>query len=109
MYSRATTTVSILRGQSTDEWGDAVDNDTIVASGVLASILEQKTWSSPEVSTQPHNYRYARLRIRSNIEVQTNDRIRDERHNQTWLVTNISPLQNPVVGQDKRIDLMFVG
>jgi hypothetical protein len=109
MYSRATTKVSILRGESTDEWGDPVDNDTIVASGVLASILEQKTWSSPEVSTQPHNYRYARLRIRKNIEVQVNDRIKDERNNQTWLVTNISPLQNPVVGQDLRIDLMFVG
>src|ERR1044072_1574839 len=109
MYSRATTKVSILRGESTDEWGDPVDNDTIVASGVLASILEQKTWSSPEVSTQPHNYRYARLRIRKNIEVQVNDRIKDERNNQTWLVTTISPLQNPVVGQDLRIDLMFVG
>lgn len=109
MYSRATTKVSILRGESTDEWGDPVDNDTVVASGVLASILEQKIWSSPEVSTQPHNYRYARLRIRKNIEVQVNDRIKDERNNQTWLVTNISPLQNPVVGQDLRIDLMFVG
>ena len=99
MYSRATTKVSILRGESTDEWGDPVDNDTIVASGVIASILEQKTWSSPEVSTQPRN----------NIEVLVNDRIKDERNNQTWIITNISPLQNPVVGQDKRIDLMFVG
>lgn len=109
MYSRATTTVTIYRGQSTDDWGDPVDNDTVVASGVLASILEQKIWSSPEVSTQPHNYRYARLRIRRGIDVQTNDRIHDERNNQTWLVTNISQYQNPVVGQDKRIDLMFVG
>jgi hypothetical protein len=109
MYSRATTTISIFRGESTDEWGDPVDNDTIVASGVIASILEKKTWSSPEVSTQPHNYRYARLRIRKTIEVQTNDRIKDERNNETWLITNISSLQNPVVGQDKRIDLMFVG
>ena len=109
MYSRATTKISILRGQSTDDWGDTIDNDTVVASGVLASILEQKIWSSPEVSTQPHNYRYARLRIRKNIEVQVNDRIRDERNNQTWMITNISQYQNPVVGQDKRIDLMFVG
>ena len=109
MYSRATTKVTIYRGQSEDEWGDAVDNDTIVASGVLASILEQKIWSSPEVSTQPHNYRYARLRMRKNINVQTNDRIHDEVNNQTWLITNITNLQNPVVGQDKRIDLMFVG
>lgn len=109
MYSRATTKVTIYRGESTDEWGDPVDNNTIVASGIIASILEQKIWSSPEVSTQPHNFRYARLRIRKNIVVQTNDRVHDERNNQTWLITNISSLQNPVVGQDKRIDLMFVG
>jgi hypothetical protein len=109
MYSRATTKVTIYRGQSEDEWGDDIDNDNIVASGVLASILEQKTWFSPEVSTQPHNYRYARLRVRHGTDVQTNDRIKDERTGQTWLITNISPLQNPVVGQDLRIDLMFVG
>src|SRR5690606_38127035 len=109
MYSRATTKVSILRGQSDDEWGDKNDNDTIVASGVLASTLEQKTWSSPEVSTQPHNYRYARLRVKKGTDVQTNDRIKDERTNDIWLITNISPIQNPVLGQDLRIDLMFVG
>lgn len=109
MYSRATTKVSILRGQSEDEWGDTIDNNTVVASGVLASILEQKTWSSPEVSTQPHNYRYARLRVKKGTDVRTNDRIKDERTNDIWLITNISPIQNPVLGQDLRIDLMFVG
>ncbi len=109
MYSRATTTVSIYRGQSTDDWGDPIDNDTPVASGVLASILEQKIYAQPEVTTQPHNYRYARLRVRKGIDVQTNDRIHDERLNQTWVITNISQYQNPVVGQDNRIDLMFVG
>lgn len=109
MYSRATTTVSILRGQSTDDWGDDIDNDTVAASGVLASILEYKIYSSPEVSTQPHNYRYARLRVKKGTDVRTNDRIKDERLNQTWIITNISPYQNPVVGQDIRIDLMYVG
>lgn len=109
MYSRATTTISIYRGQGVDDWGDVIDNDTIVASGVLASILEQKINSSPEVSTQPHNYRYARLRVKKGTDIQTNDRILDERLNQTWTITNISPYQNPVVGQDLRVDLMFVG
>lgn len=109
MYSRATTKISIYRGQGTDDWGDVIDNDTPVATGVLASILEQKITSSPEVTTQPHNYRYARLRVKKGTDVQTNDRIYDERLGQTWTITNISPLQNPVVGQDTRIDLMFVG
>ena len=109
MYSRATTTISILRGQGTDDWGDVIDNDTVVASGVLASILEQKIYSTSEVTTQPHNYRYARLRVKKGTDVQANDRVYDERLNQTWTITNVSPYQNPVVGQDLRIDLMFVG
>jgi hypothetical protein len=109
MYSRATTKITIYRGQGVDDWGDTIDNDTPAATGVLASILEQKIDSSTEVTTQPHNYRYARLRVKKGTDVQVNDRVFDERLNQTWTITNISPLQNPVVGQDTRIDLMFVG
>lgn len=109
MYSFATTRITIFRGQSEDEWGDTIDNDTPVATGVLASILEQKIFSSTEVTTQPHNYRYARLRVKKGTDIQTNDRIYDERNNETWTITNISKFQNPVLGQDLRVDLMFVG
>lgn len=109
MYSRATTKISVYRGQGVDDWGDAIDNDTPVYTGVLASILEYKTYATSEVTTQPHNYRYARLRVKKGTDIQTNDRIYDERLSQTWTITNISPLQNPVMGQDTRVDLMFVG
>lgn len=109
MYSRATTTITIYRGQGVDDWGDDIDNDTPVATGVLASIMEQKIYSATEVTTQPHNYRYARLRVKKGTDIQKNDRIYDERLNQTWTITNISPYQNPVLGQDLRVDLMFVG
>lgn len=109
MYSRATTTVSIYRGQGVDDFGDVIDNDTPAATGVLASILEQKIYSTSEVTTQPHNYRYARLRVKKGTDVRVNDRIYDEKLNQTWTITNISPLQNSVMAQDTRVDLMFVG
>lgn len=109
MYSRATTTVTIYRGQGTDDWGDIIDNDTPAATGVLASIMEQKIYASTEVTTQPHSYRYARLRVKKGTDIRVNDRIYDERLNQTWTITNISPYQNPVLGQDLRVDLMFVG
>lgn len=109
MYSRATTKISIYRGTGTDDWGDDIALDTPVHTGVLASILEQKIYQTSEVTTQPHNYRYARLRVKNGTDVQKNDRILDERKNETWTILNISPLQNPVLGQDTRIDLMFVG
>ena len=109
MYARATTTISILRGTGTDEWGDAVDNDTVVATGVRAAIAEQKIYAQGEVTTQPRNLRYARMRVTNGTDIQVNDRIKDERLNQTWTITNISPLQNPTVKQDLRVDLMYVG
>jgi hypothetical protein len=110
MYSRATTTITIYRGTTPDDgWGDVIANDTVVASGVLASILETKIYATAPVTTQPHNYRYARLRVKKGTDVRSDDRIHDERLNQTWTITNISPYQNPVIGQDLRIDLQFVG
>lgn len=109
MFARATTKISIFRGQGVDDWGDPTDNDTVVASGIRASIAEQKIYSRGEVTTQPRNLRYARMRVTSGTDIQTNDRIYDERLGQTWTITNISPLQNPAIKQDLRVDLMFVG
>ena len=109
MHARATTTVTILRGTGTDEWGNDIDNDTPVATGVRAAIVEQKIYAQGEVTLQPRNLRYARMRVTWGTDIQVNDRIRDERLSQTWTITNISPLQNPTVKQDLRVDLQFVG
>lgn len=109
MFARATTKISIFRGQGVDDWGDPIDIDTVVAVGVRASIAEQKIYARGEVTTQPRNLRYARMRVTYGTDIQTNDRIYDERSGQTWTITNISPLQNPAIKQDLRVDLMFVG
>lgn len=111
MYARATTTISIMRGQIEDEWGDLKDLPNPIATGVRASIVEQKIYAKAEVTLQPRNIRYARLRMTRDIPVPvaTNDRIWDEKLEQMWVIVNISPIQNPVIGQDLRIDLQFVG
>lgn len=109
MYARATTTISILRGEDTDEWGDPIDTATPVETGVPASIIEYKTYNKGEITTQPRNIRYARLRVKSTTDVREDDRIKDERSDEIWVIINISKLQSPVIGQDYRIDLQFVG
>ena len=109
MYARATTTISVLRGQDTDDWGDPIDQDIVVQTGIRASIIEYKIYAKGEVTTQPRNIRYARLRVTKGTDIRTNDRIKDERTNTIWLITNISEVQNPVIGQDTRIDLQFAG
>lgn len=92
-----------------DDWGDLKDSTTPVATGIRASILEQKIYARGEVTLEPHNYRYARLRVTNGTDVRTNDRILDEKNQNIWTITNISAMQNPVVGQDLRIDLMLTG
>lgn len=109
MFSRATTTIAIYRGQVNDDWGDPEDQELPVAINVRASIIEQKTYSKGESTTQPRNFRFARLRVTKGTDIRTNDRILDERTRQVWIITNISPIQNPVVGQDLRVDLQYVG
>lgn len=105
MIARATTTVSIYRGQTTDEWGDPTDTDTLVGSNIVASLLEQSQYFRAEVTTQPRNFRYARLRLDSSVDIQANDRIYDERSGWTWTIRNLSTYQNPVRQQDTRADL----
>lgn len=109
MYARATTKISIYRGQVDDGWGDAEDLDTPVAINVRASLVEQKIYAKSETTTQPKNMRFARLRVTHGTDVRTNDRVLDQKSGLMWVITNISGVQNPVVGQDLRVDLQYVG
>jgi len=105
MIARATTTITIYRGQATDEWGDPTDTNTIVGENIVASLLEQSQYFRQEITTQPRNFRYARLRVDSSVDIQYNDRILDEKTGWVWTIRNLSGDQNPVRQQDTRADL----
>lgn len=105
MIARATTWVTIYRGQETDEWGDPTDTDTVVGSHIPAALQEQSQYYKGEVTTQPRNFRYARLRLDSTTDIGPNDRILDERTGWIWTIRNLSNYQNPVRTQDIRGDL----
>lgn len=109
MISRATTTVTIYRGQDTDDYGDPVDSDTIVARHVSASILEQtvKAWS--EVTGLPRKQRWAKMRLTNRYDIQEQDRVYDERTGDWWTIVQISRRGNPVRGTDVRVDLEMMG
>ncbi len=105
MISRATTTVTIYRGQATDDYGDPTDSNTIVAVGMRASILEQTVKAWTEVSTLPRNFRWAKMRCTPGTDIRQNDRVLDERTGEIWTIVQISSRANPVRSQDMRIDL----
>lgn len=105
MIARATTTITIYRGQADDEWGDPEDADTIVGSRIPAALQEQSQYFRGEITTQPRNFRYARLRVDSSVDIQYNDRVKDEKTGWIWTIRNLSDYQNPVRQQDTRADL----
>jgi hypothetical protein len=105
VIARATTTVTIYRGETTDEYGDPIDANTIVATGVSASILEQTVKAWTEATTLPRAYRWAKMRVTNGTDIQQNDRIYDERTEETWTIVQISNRANPVRGTDLRVDL----
>ena len=109
MISRATTTITVYRGESTDEYGDPTDNDNVVASGIPASILEQTVKAWTEVSTLPRSFRWAKMRVTNGTDIRQNDRIYDERTGETWTIVQISARANPVRGTDLRVDLEMMG
>lgn len=109
MISRATTKVTIYRGESTDDYGDPVDGETVVARHVPASIIEQTVKAWTEVTSMAHVQRFAKMRVTYGYDIQQNDRVYDEKTGETWTIVQISRRANPVRGNDVRVDLEMMG
>jgi hypothetical protein len=104
----ATTTVSVLRGETTDSFGDPVDADTVVASGVPASLLETRSTARRPVEGRTDNVRSYNLRVRTNLALQRDDRIRDERTGVTYTVDELVTPVNPAGHAATRVVLRKV-
>lgn len=117
MYALATTTISILRGSSTDQFGDEVeDNSTIAASGIPASLIEnvkrqQGFQSARRVmdpsSGTPREIYYFICRVPFGTDVLLSDRIKDEADSVIYAITRVSNSLLPgQVQADTRLDLI---
>lgn len=112
MNYRTNTTISVLESTtSTDSWGDPVDSDSIAASGaasgIPASISETVNSAYSEVSTNPRVLRDAVCRVSRRYAdlITDNNRIRDERTGQTWVIMDVYLPNNAVGHVPMHIDL----
>jgi len=105
MQAIATTTVSILRGTTTDAFGDEQDTDTAIATGVPASLTEQSRRVTTRDDPTPRIVRYAVARLPARTDVTDQDRIRDERTGAIYIVDAVSGMANPAFEVDRRLDL----
>lgn len=104
----ATTTISIKRGASVDDYGDPVDSDEVVASGVPASILERPVTGARPAGGRTDTPRTYALRVGKAVDLRQDDRVVDERTGATYYVTTFAPSTNPVGLGSSRADLQRV-
>lgn len=107
IYAIATTTVSVLRGTSTDPvFGDSVATMNVIASGVPASIIEDKTakTTTPGNPTPRITRTYDGI-VGSGVDVTDADRLRDERTNQVYVIVSVSQQALPGITSDQSLEL----
>lgn len=101
----ATTTVSVLRGTTTDPYGDVMDSDTPIVTGLPISIIEQRRKVFTADNPDPRTVRYITGRVGSGTDIRVNDRLKDERTGYVYAVDEIGDPMNPVIATDIQLDL----
>ncbi|MFE9391705.1 hypothetical protein [Streptomyces sp. NPDC006784] len=110
----ATTTISVLGGTNTDEFGDETDGTTVLASRIPASLIEATKQTYEPVSGTPRIIRThaARLQpalIPDGVTVDETVRLRDDQTGETYIVVATTRNANPVLAQPLRVDLKRTG
>jgi hypothetical protein len=105
----ATTTVSILGGTSTDDFGDETDGTTVLASQVPASLIESTRTAMEPVTGTPRIVRTHVCRLPPGTTVDETHRIKDEQTDEIYIVVSVTRNANPVLAQSLRADLKRTG
>jgi hypothetical protein len=108
---RATTTISIYRGSTTDEYTDEIDvndNTTLQASGVIASIVEQTRRAFVAAESRKTVVKNSIGRCTAGTDIIEGDRVMDERTLQFYFVEAISTPASPRGTPDLRMVLRAV-
>lgn len=100
-----TTTVDILRGETTDAYGDPADAATPAASGVPASIIETSRRIFLPAESRLTKVRIFTGRVRPEVDVREGDRLRDTTTASIYLVEAVSRPASPIGAADARLDL----
>lgn len=108
MIAIPTTTVSILGGSASSDFGDPIEGTTVAASGIPASIVEGRQTVATESDPQARVVRYYTGRLPNGTEVNDSQRIRDDVTGDIYSIDNVTRPRNPVIPQDVRLDLRRV-
>lgn len=101
--------VSILRGTTTDEFGDPVESDVPVYTGIPASIREVASNETTMAEGMPRQVRYLVGRLPTGTDIQYEDRLRDEDNGRIYQVDGIDETnQSAILDLGVRLELRRV-
>lgn len=105
MQAIATTRITVLRGTTTDAFGDEQDTDTPVATDIPCALTEQTRRVTTRDDPTPRIIRYATARVPAGTDIRDEDRVRDQRTGAVYIVDAPSSMTNPALAVDLRLDL----
>jgi hypothetical protein len=105
----ATSTYSILRGKTTDAFGDPKDRDEAVETGVKGSVRLVRAGVTTESEGRAQTISYLVGRLPSGTDIQNGDRLQDEETGETFIVDSIdSNPRSPIMDTGVRLELRTV-
>lgn len=110
MYGLATCTVTVIRtlGDNRNEFGTKVPIDTVIATGVIASIQETNSTLFDAATQTPRVVRRITGTMPVTVDVQVGDRVRDDRYQVAYWVDNVTLRRAPGHQPDLEVDLRRV-
>lgn len=90
MNGTPNTTVTILRGTEKNVFGDEVDVDIVVASGILASIHEQRQVAGTQADGRQQQIGMYHLRVKHGVDLRIDDRVKDERTGLVYTINDVT-------------------
>lgn len=90
MNGMATGRYSIIRGAvSVNEYGDEIEEDTVITERILGSVIEQSRTNYDPQSGRIATLRQLTGRFGSEHDIRDGDRIKDEKSNKVYVVTSV--------------------
>jgi hypothetical protein len=111
MYALASNIVSILRGTTTNDYGDVVDdpdNAEVVASGVTAQIVVTNVRAYDPSSQQIRVIQTITGAVQSDVDVVESDQIQDDHTGQIYQVESVTQPGGPGYVGDQELVLRRV-
>jgi hypothetical protein len=103
-----TTTITILSGSSSSEWGDDIEGEIERVTGLPGAIHEGALKVQTESDPQARAVRFYTGRLPHGTQIATNERLRDELTGVIYAVDAVTTPVNPALPQDVRVDLRRV-